>query len=226
MINLHASLLPRWRGAAPIIYSILSGDKTTGVTVMKIRPKHFDVGEILKQKELEIDSNILMPELHSRLAELGADLLLKCLEEGENTLLNGTSQPNEGITFAPKVEGNSLGSIDWNRMTALEVYDRFRALYSFRPIVTSFRKHTIKLVSLSVYNFSSSNPDLEKLIEGEFIYNKAINAVIVKCSGDCSFVAVYSLRIDGKRSMTATEFWNGYVKKIPKICCRFETIKV
>lgn len=81
MINVHASLLPKWRGAAPVIYAIMNGDQTTGVSIMKILPKHFDIGDILAQKEVAIGRDMLMPELHAKLAEQGASLLLDCCRE-------------------------------------------------------------------------------------------------------------------------------------------------
>ncbi|XP_037943609.1 methionyl-tRNA formyltransferase, mitochondrial-like [Teleopsis dalmanni] len=67
MINVHASLLPRWRGAAPIIYAIMNGDQKTGVSIMKIEPKHFDIGDILAQREINIRPNVYMSELYVEL---------------------------------------------------------------------------------------------------------------------------------------------------------------
>lgn len=99
MINVHASLLPRWRGAAPIIYAILNEDSVTGVSIMKIRPHKFDVGEILAQKEVQIPHDVLMPALHKTLANEGGKLLVDCIESAPESLENGKSQSNNAATY-------------------------------------------------------------------------------------------------------------------------------
>lgn len=99
MINVHASLLPRWRGASPIIYAILNDDAITGVSIMKIHPNKFDVGEILAQKEVKIDKNVLMPNLHETLANEGAKLLLDCIENAPNSFENGKQQNDCDATY-------------------------------------------------------------------------------------------------------------------------------
>jgi methionyl-tRNA formyltransferase len=81
MLNVHASLLPKYRGASPIIYAIRNGDKETGVSIMRIKPKKFDVGEILATKSCAISDDVLMPELHNTLATMGADLLIDCVRD-------------------------------------------------------------------------------------------------------------------------------------------------
>lgn len=99
MINVHASLLPRWRGAAPIFYALANGDKETGITIMTVKPHKFDVGEIVDQKRVEIPPDMKMPELHSKLASLGAELLLKAVRELPENLKNARKQPDEGVTL-------------------------------------------------------------------------------------------------------------------------------
>lgn len=99
MINVHASLLPRWRGASPIIYAILNEDATTGVSIMKILPHKFDTGEILQQKEIAIPDNVLMPELHRTLAAEGAELLVNVIDNAPDSLQNVQDQGDENITY-------------------------------------------------------------------------------------------------------------------------------
>lgn len=84
MLNVHASLLPAYRGASPIIYAIKNHEKKTGVSIMKIKPHAFDVGDILATQEIEISDHILMNELHNQLAKLGAKLLIDCLRNLES----------------------------------------------------------------------------------------------------------------------------------------------
>lgn len=99
MINVHASLLPKWRGAAPIIYAIMNDDHTTGVSIMKILPKHFDIGGILAQKEVSIRRDMLMPELHRKLSEDGASLLLDCCRNLEASLDLAQPQTNALVQY-------------------------------------------------------------------------------------------------------------------------------
>lgn len=93
MINVHASLLPKWRGAAPIIHALRNGDTATGITIMKIRPRQFDIGEILAQRIVPIDPHMLMPELHEKLARIGADELLITMRTLEQSLRDAQPQP-------------------------------------------------------------------------------------------------------------------------------------
>jgi methionyl-tRNA formyltransferase len=81
MLNVHASLLPKYRGASPIIYAIKNGEKETGVSIMRIKPKKFDVGEILTKQKVSIGDDDLMPELHEKLSLVGAELLVECVKD-------------------------------------------------------------------------------------------------------------------------------------------------
>lgn len=99
MLNVHASLLPRWRGAAPIIYAIAKGDKQTGVTIMKVKPDKFDVGEIVMQKPFDLNEDVTMPEVHEKLSQIGASALLDCVKTLPDSLKNCKEQPSEGVTL-------------------------------------------------------------------------------------------------------------------------------
>lgn len=99
IINVHASLLPRWRGASPIIHAILNGDRLTGVSIMKIHPDKFDVGEILAQREVQIPEAVLMPELHDTLANVGAELLVECIEHAPAIFQNARQQDDTNVTY-------------------------------------------------------------------------------------------------------------------------------
>lgn len=99
IVNVHASLLPRWRGASPIIYAILNEDPVTGVSIMKIHPDKFDVGEILAQKEVVIPKNVLMPDLHETLANEGAQLLLDCIGNAPDCFHNVKQQNDRDATY-------------------------------------------------------------------------------------------------------------------------------
>lgn len=212
MINLHSSLLPRWRGAAPIIYSLKAGDPVTGVTVMKVEPKHYDVGNIILQQKVPIDRNVLLPTLHNHLAGVGADLMLQSLSNIHQLLNQSTKQPAHGVTYAPKVEGHALSYIDWERMAAREVFNLFRALYGFRPVLTEFHGNVVKLTDMEVLLedslFEAHHP------RGFFIFDRTNNRLVVNCA-DGSTLSVRGLQVIGKKPMTAIQFINGFVKKRP-----------
>lgn len=84
MLNVHASLLPKYRGASPIIYAIKNHENITGVSIMKIAPGNFDVGDVLAQKKILISDDVLMPELHDKLSKEGAELLVEVIRNLEN----------------------------------------------------------------------------------------------------------------------------------------------
>lgn len=214
MINLHSSLLPRWRGAAPIIYSLKSGDAVTGVTVMKVEPKHYDVGNIILQQEVPIDPQILLPGLHDRLSKVGAQLMLKSLMNIEELLEKSTAQSQTGVTYAPKVEGHALSYIDWDGQSAREVFNLYRALYGFRPVLTEFHGSVVKLLDMEVVMQQQESKGSHGRL-GSFIFDRSNNRLVVNCRGN-SCVAIRMLQVLGKKPITAMQFVNGFVKKRPE----------
>jgi methionyl-tRNA formyltransferase len=112
MVNVHFSLLPRWRGAAPVERSILAGDSTTGVCVMRLEPT-LDTGALLSCREVVIGEDETAPELAARLGRLGADVLLTTLSAGPSSLPPGEPQRGEP-SYAAKLEPGEL-KIDWSR---------------------------------------------------------------------------------------------------------------
>lgn len=96
---MHGSLLPQWRGACPIIYSIMHGDTITGVTIMKIHAHKMDIGEIISQRKVPIADEILMPDLHRSLSEHGADLLLDCINDLPCSIQNAQPQNSTDATY-------------------------------------------------------------------------------------------------------------------------------
>lgn len=99
MLNVHASLLPRWRGAAPIIYALANGDKQTGITIMTISPEKFDIGKIVLQETVKIHPEMTQKELYTILGKLGASQLIQALTDLPSSLKNAKPQPTEGVTY-------------------------------------------------------------------------------------------------------------------------------
>lgn len=123
-INIHASLLPRWRGAAPIQRAIMEGDQTTGITIMRMA-EGLDTGPIITKKEVTIGSDD-SGALHNRLAELGADMIVKCLGQLAAGTISENPQPAEGITYAHRLSSDDE-PLDW-RKPASELLLQIRAL--------------------------------------------------------------------------------------------------
>jgi methionyl-tRNA formyltransferase len=123
-INIHASLLPRWRGAAPIERALLAGDARTGVSIMQMDPG-LDTGPILLQRSIEISPQDTGGTLRARLAALGAELLIESLEGLTEATLHAEPQPSEGVSYAPRIE-KVEARIDWSR-DAAEIDRQVRA---------------------------------------------------------------------------------------------------
>ena len=124
-LNLHASLLPRWRGAAPIHRALLAGDSVTGVTIMQM-DEGLDTGPMLLQEAVPIGPTTTAAELHDRLAALGARMMVRALDGLDNGALVPRIQPSEGATYAAKLT-RSEGRLDWRR-SAAELERQVRAL--------------------------------------------------------------------------------------------------
>ena len=126
-LNIHASLLPRWRGAAPIHRAILAGDDETGVTVMQM-DKGLDTGGILLSKSVPITPTTTASDLHDALAALGGPLVVQALDGLSSGILNETPQPEAGVTYAEKLSRDE-GRLDWTRSAAYLA----RAVRAFTP---------------------------------------------------------------------------------------------
>jgi methionyl-tRNA formyltransferase len=126
--NLHASLLPRWRGAAPINRAIMAGDADSGVMVMKMA-EGLDTGDIAMAERMAIAPDMTAGELHDALARLGADLMVRALGALERGTLQLTPQPDEGVTYAAKIDKGET-RIDWSRPWKA-VHDHCRGLSPF-----------------------------------------------------------------------------------------------
>ncbi|RZC32200.1 methionyl-tRNA formyltransferase, mitochondrial, partial [Asbolus verrucosus] len=211
MINVHASLLPRWRGAAPIIYALASGDTQTGITIMKISPKKFDVGEIVSQESIQIHPDMKMGRLFTQLGTLGAANLIKTVASLPQNLSNAQPQPADGVTYAPKVKPE-FANIKWDAMTARQIYDLERALDGVFHLQTMWKDTPVKLISVSQGEFSSTVYD--KFNPGFVVYDKQKKILKILCSNS-QFIIVEKVGVVGKKIMTATDFNNGYVKKEP-----------
>ena len=128
LFNIHASLLPRWRGAAPINRAVMAGDPETGVAIMRVT-EGLDAGPVCLVERVKIGPEMTAGELHDALAPLGAELMVKALAALENGTLQCRAQHDEAATYAPKLD-NKETRINW-RLLARDVHDRIRGLSPF-----------------------------------------------------------------------------------------------
>lgn len=146
-LNIHASLLPRWRGAAPIERAILAGDRDTGITIMQM-DAGLDTGPILMQGALAITANDDAQTLHDRLAELGATLIVAALEALGDGIARAEPQPQEGATYASKI-GKHEAVLDWSR-AAPELERAIRAFRRAPGARTTLRGEPLKIWSARI----------------------------------------------------------------------------
>ena len=139
-LNIHASLLPRWRGAAPIQAAILAGDTETGITVMQME-EGLDTGPMLLREATPITAHTRTPELHNTLAEIGARLIVRALAENPPA----TQQPDKGATYAAKLTRDD-GRIDWSH-DAAQLDRQVRALNPWPGTFTQFAGETLKILA-------------------------------------------------------------------------------
>ena len=148
-LNIHASLLPRWRGAGPIQASVLAGDTETGITIMQMEAG-LDTGPMLLREALPIGSADTAATLHDRLAEIGARLVLRALAENPPS----TPQPDEGATYAPKLIRED-GRLDWNR-PAVQIDRQIRAFDPWPGTFSTLNGETLKILSAVVEEATGS----------------------------------------------------------------------
>ena len=194
-INVHGSLLPKDRGAAPIQWSVLNGDKTTGVTTM-LMGEGLDTGDMLLKKEVVIGENETAAALFDRLAVVGADLLMQTLENFDHI----TPEPQEeaAATYAPMIS-RDLCPIDWNEPAAT-IHNKVRGLAEWPVAVTTLGGKNLKIHAGRVAGFTDKAP-------GTVIENR--KKIVVACGNNTSYEIV-SLQLEGKKRMQSDAFLLGH----------------
>ncbi|XP_075971744.1 methionyl-tRNA formyltransferase, mitochondrial [Anticarsia gemmatalis] len=221
MVNVHPSLLPRWRGAAPIIHTLLHGDTVTGVTLMKIKADIFDVGEIISQVKVPVSNDVRLPELTEELSGIGADMLVDCIRTLPHSLTNTIPQSSDGVTYAKKID-KSISEVRWSHMSAIEVYNLYRAIYGLFPLTTTFQNKQMKLFDAFILN--PEHIECESKPIGTLEYCEKTKAIRILCK-DLRYIYFKSLRIVGKRQISALDFYNGYIKNVPLENRQFTVIR-
>lgn len=194
-INVHGSLLPKYRGAAPIQWSVLNGDKATGVTTMYMG-KGLDTGDMLLKTEVEIGANETAGELFDRLAPIGADLLMETLEALVNKTVTPEKQDDSKSNYASIIT-KALSPIDWNK-SATEIHNQVRGLNPWPCASSHFGEKGIKIHRTEVLNMSGK--------AGKLFMNG--NHLCIYC-GDGALQLVEVQLENGKR-MSGDVFVNGH----------------
>ncbi len=195
-INLHASLLPKYRGAAPIQWAIARGEKVTGVTTMRI-DAGLDTGAILLQRELSLHANDTSETVAPRLADIGAELMVQTLRELEAGKIQPRPQEHTHATLAPilkKEDGRIL--FFWS---AHEIVNRMRGFRPWPGAFTTFRGKTLNV--LAAEGVGRDIPEGQLVVEADL--------VLVGC-GENTSLALTEVQMDGKKRMSARDFVNGY----------------
>lgn len=200
-INLHASLLPKYRGAAPINWALIKGETQTGVSIIKIIRK-MDAGPLMMQKSCNIEEGDTANSLRDKLSRLGAELLLDAARAIANNDYNLTPQKEEQATLAPKLQKQD-GLIDWNK-PALEISNLIRGCLDWPGAVTYYKGKLLKIYKARV---SSQARKLASSNVGEVV--DISKEAITVATGKDSLI-IEELQIEGKRKMRVGEFVAGH----------------
>ncbi|RMG74376.1 MAG: methionyl-tRNA formyltransferase [Nitrospirae bacterium] len=198
-INLHASLLPRYRGAAPIQWAIINGERETGITTM-LMDEGLDTGPVLLQKKEPILMDDTTSTLSERLAEKGADLLVQTLKG----IRRGEIKPKPQMgkpTYAPPLKKTD-GLIDWNR-TAIEIFNLIRGVQPWPGAYTYLRGKVLKIKKVDIED-GSGEP-------GKIVYKDKANLLVATREG---LIRILELQLEGKKAMDIKSFLQGSGKDI------------
>ena len=197
-VNVHFSLLPKYRGAAPVNWAIVNGEKQTGVTTMRI-VEELDAGPILLQKATKIGEHETAPELLSRLSEMGAELICETLRNLNE--IEAKPQLDSEVTLAPILKRED-GLVDWS-MDAFAIERRVRGFQPWPNAHSAFKSRR-----LIIWEAQPNKADHASENNGGIL--KAEGDELVVSAGDSTILRISQLQMEGSRHMTARDFINGF----------------
>ncbi len=202
-INIHASLLPKYRGASPIQNAILNGETETGATIM-LMGEGIDTGDILSRRIVKIDKNETSLELSKKLAGISADLLLKTLPLWIAKKITPQKQNDSGASLCRMIKRED-GKIDWNN-SAENIYNRFRAFHPWPGIFSAWDRRGKRLrIKLNKINYLKNN------LEAEYCPGEVIKiGEKIGVATSVGFVILETVRLEGKPETKMGAFINGY----------------
>lgn len=218
-INLHASLLPKLRGAAPIQWAILNGDKTSGVTTM-FMDEGMDTGDIIMQEEIQIGEDETTGELFEQMGDIGSELLVNTIQKiqsaseelGDNFTFDelkakvGATKQGEDFTIAPMLN-KEMSKIDWNK-SALEIHNLVRGLNPIMGTYTYLNNKKIKIWKTKLVDYNETKEyNLVNGAPGEIVYCNKKDGLIVSTSN--GFIRIIEIQGDNGKKMNIKDFLNG-----------------
>ena len=196
-INGHASLLPRWRGAAPIQRAIEAGDTKTGSCIM-LMEKGMDTGPIISSEIIDIREHDTSKVIHDKLSETTAELLIQAIKNFRNREISPINQKNYGITYAKKIDKKET-EINW-KLTSIEIFNKVRAFDPFPGTYTKYSDDIIKIIKTDLSDIAhTSEPGT--IIDSD-------QKIIIAC-GNKSALEIKVLQKPGKKILSANDFLNG-----------------
>jgi len=198
-INIHASLLPKYRGSAPIQWSVINGEEKTGVTTMYMA-RELDTGDMIEQAEYVIKDTDTAEDVHDRLAELGAKLIISTIELLEKGELVRTPQDHDKATLAPMLKKEDA-QIDWNR-DSRSIINLVRGTYPWPGAYTKCGSDTYKLFNVRKY-------DADKAYDPGTIICSCKEGIAVAC-GNGEAVIIEQIQAPGSRRMNAADYCRGH----------------
>ncbi len=199
--NLHASLLPKYRGAAPIQWALINGEKVTGVTTFFLQQK-VDTGNIILQKEVAIDDEDNFYSLHNKLAQIGAELVLETVKRIESGNFEVKQQNEMEATLAPKIT-KEICRIKWNQ-SAIQIHNLIRGLSPVPGAFTVLGEKIYKIYKSKIIELASQQSPGNILIDNE---NLLVNT-------NDKLISILEIQPESKKKMTVKEFLLGYRKLI------------
>lgn len=199
-LNVHSSLLPKYRGAAPINWAIVNGETITGLTIMQM-DTGLDTGDMLLQRSTSIGDEETTSELTPRLAEIGASALLETVDLLLKGELKPTPQNNDDATYAPILKRED-GLVNW-KSTAQQIFNKYRGFNPFPGCHTLLNGQKLELVKIKAEQESQPLP-----VESGIVCEIGKDFFAVGC-GDNTKLMIYEVQLAGKRVMSVRDFLNG-----------------
>jgi methionyl-tRNA formyltransferase len=203
-INIHASLLPRWRGAAPIQHALLAGDSETGISIMQM-DEGLDTGPVLMQVRLRIAADDTAQTLHDKLAQLGGEAIVRTLHGLERAELQPQPQPQQGVSYAGKL-GKTEAQINW-QMEAVQIERAVRAFNPNPGAYTTLNGETLKIWKAQLEDRLNGKPGEIVSVDGR--------GIVVACGAGA--VRIEELQRAGGQRLPVREFLSGFALN-PGIC--------
>lgn len=219
-INIHASLLPKYRGSSPIQEALINQDEYTGISIIRM-VEEMDAGNILKTVKYKIEEEDTTEILMEKLSNIAVTALLPLLDDIESGLIQEVVQTNEGLSFAPMIE-KSRGAIKWEDNTSKSLYAMYRALHPWPGIYCNFNNKTVKLKKITqVKDFEALNKYENYLLnlqksglnkpKAGYILPLYKHRLLVKTCD--SIIEILSLQVENQKEVSATQCAHNFINK-------------